>query len=372
MAISELEAIPIAVGVKSLDEEFGLAPYNSNHDAVESVDRLLVRLETDDGLVGWGETLVPMRSPAAATAIIDDILAPELIGRSVDDIQSFGEAFYFPYTRIHPFLGAVKTAMWDAVGKRFGAPVSELLGGTIKRDVSVAFCLGMLDAEESREHAAFARDRGFTALKTKAGSDWRRDVERIKAMHDEVDGELEFRLDPNQGWTFEDTVRAASLLEDDGIYLQYLEQPVRIDTYGTYEKLRSRLRTPVAVNEDTYFERNFSHLLRQDAIDVGVIDFVPAGGILDAKRLAGLAREAGVSLSHHCGFDLGVKTAAMLHTVATTPAINLAPDSVYYAWEEYVVENPLTIENGSMTVPDEPGLGFSVDERAVERHRTDR
>jgi L-alanine-DL-glutamate epimerase-like enolase superfamily enzyme len=372
MVVSRVEAIPVEVGVRPIEEDYGLAPYRSNHDAVKERDRMLVRIETDDGIVGWGEMLVAMTSPDATKSIIDNVIAPELIGQEVEDIREFIESFYFPYTRIHPFLGAVEMAMWDALGKQFDASLSTLLGGSVEDEVSVAYCLGMMSSDRSREQARFAAEAGFPALKTKAGPDWRADVERMIAMHDAVDGNLDFRLDPNQGWSFEEAVRAGAVLEDAGVYLQYLEQPCRIDTYGSYEKLRDRLRTPIAVNEDTYFERNFSHLLRQDAVDVGVIDMIPAGGILRAQELAANAAEAGISLSHHCGFDLGIKTAAMLHLVATTPAIDLPPDSVYYAWDEYLLEDPLDLSDGAYQVPMGPGLGISVDEEKVERLRTDR
>lgn len=371
MAITEVEAIPVTMGVKPRDEPFGLAPYRSNHDTVESVDRMLVRIATDDGITGWGETLVMMQSPEATAAIIDHVVAPELVGRELTEIQSFTDAFYFPYTRIHPFIGAVETAMWDALGKTRGVSIADFFGGRTVDAVPVAFCLGILDAAAAREHAAFAHDAGFEVVKTKAGPDWREDVDRLTAMHDAVNGELDFRLDPNQGWTFEDAVRATAALEDAGIYLQYLEQPMRIDTYGAYAKLRSRTRTPIAVNEDTYFERNLSHLLKEDAVDVGVVDLVPGGGILKTKGIASMAAEAGLALSHHCGFDLGIKTAAMLHTVATTPAINLAPDTVYYAWDDHIIEGPLSVENGAMPVPEGPGLGVTVDETKLDRYRTD-
>lgn len=371
MTIKRVEAIPVAVGVKPLEEPFGLAPYRSNHDAVETRDRMLVRLETADGLVGWGEMLVAMESAAATNAVIEEVIAPELRGREPSEIRAFLNSFYFPYTRIHPFLGAVEMAMWDLFGKRVGASVSELLGGTVESRVPVAYCLGILDPEVSREHAAFARDHGFDVLKTKAGPDASFDVDRLSAMHEAVDGELSFRLDPNQGWSFEEAIRATAKLEDAGIHLQYLEQPCRINTAGMYAKLRSRTRTPIAVNEDAYFEGNLGTLLRRDAIDVGVVDMVPAGGILNVREQAALAKDAGVSLSHHSGFDLGVKTAAMLHTVTATPAINMAPDSVYYAWEDHVVESPLELDDGAYAVPDGPGLGVSVDERAVGRLRTD-
>lgn len=368
--VTGVSAIPIEVGVTPL-EEGGLAPYVSNHDVVQTRERMLVKVETDTGVTGWGELLVTMESPEATKSVIEHVLAPELIGHPVGEIREFIEDFYFPYVNIDTFLGGIEMALWDALGQDLGVPVHQLLGGTVQDEIPIAHVLGILDPEESARYAEQAYNKGFSTLKTKAGPDWREDVDRLAAMYDAVDGEMEFRLDPNQGWTTEETVRAAAMLEDAGIYLQYLEQPQRFETYGGYRELKSRIQTPLAVNEDTYFRYNLHHLLKNDAIDIAVVDIVPGGGILRTQELAALANHAGVSVAHHNGFDLGIKTAAVLHTIATTPGIDLPPDSVYYAWEDYILEEPLPVSEGTMEVPEGAGLGVEVDETAVQRHRID-
>lgn len=368
--VTEVAAIPVEVDIAHLDDG-GIAPYESNHDVVESRERMLIRLETDSGAVGWGEFLVTLESPAATKAIVESVVAPELVGRRVGEIRAFLDAFYFPYVRIDAVLGGVEMAMWDALGQELGTPVHQLLGGGTRDSVPVAFCLGILDPDEAATHARRARDRGFETLKTKAGADWAGDVDRLAAMYDAVDGELAFRLDPNQGWSAHETVRAASTLEEAGVYLEYLEQPMRVGTVEEYRQLRSRIRTPVAINEDTYYRNNLRQLLAATAVDVAVVDLIPAGGILKVREQAAMAARHGVSVSHHSGFDLGIKTAAVLGTIAATPAFDLPPDSVYYAWDEYLLEDPIPLEDGELRVPREPGLGISVDEDAVERLRID-
>jgi L-alanine-DL-glutamate epimerase-like enolase superfamily enzyme len=371
MEIVDVDVVPVRMPIKPKEEDLGLAPYVSNHGYVTDRDRVLVRIETANGVVGWGEMLAAMASPGATVAVIENVVAPELVGHPVDEIRSFVESFYHPYVKIDPFLGAVEMAMWDALGQERGESISTMFGGQVRESVDVAYCIGILDPEDSREHARRALEHGFSTLKTKAGHDWRVDVERMVAMDDEADGQLDLRLDPNQGWNYEDAVRVGARLEDEGVYLQYLEQPVRYEAHGTYKRLRERLRQPIAVNEDTYFAHHLHHLVREDAIDVACVDIVPAGGMLRAKDQAAVAADAGVSVSHHNGFDLGIKQAAVLHTVATTPGINLAPDSVYYAWDDHLLADPLPVENGAMPVPEGPGLGVEVDEAKVERYRTD-
>lgn len=391
MQITGIETIPVEVPVKHHGEPYGIAPYvggnrirslpdsltfeealEANNEATEAGKKLLVKLETDESIDGWGEVKVP--TMRAGRVLIEELVEPKVVGRDVTEVEGlvdeFGSFSTMYYTDVTSYIGAVEMAMWDAHGKQLGKPVHELVGGKCRDSVEIAYCLGLLTPEESREYARFALDEGFSVLKTKASRYWRADIERIQTMHDEVNGQLEFRVDPNQLWSFEDAVRFGAELEDASIYLQYMEQPIRVDSFGALKTLRQRLRTPIAINEDAYFQRNLAQAASMDAIDAAVVDLVPARGILGMKRLAGIASEFGISLAHHTNFDLGIKNAAKLHTVATTPAFNTAIDSVYYAYEDYILENPLEIEDGRMIVPDEPGLA-AVDEEKVEEYRID-
>lgn len=85
--VTDIDAIPVAMDVSPLESEFGLAPYVSNHASVESVTRMLIRIDTDESVVGWGEMLVAMKSAAVTRAVIEDVIAPELIGRELGSIQ---------------------------------------------------------------------------------------------------------------------------------------------------------------------------------------------------------------------------------------------------------------------------------------------
>jgi L-alanine-DL-glutamate epimerase-like enolase superfamily enzyme len=229
MEITDIEAIPIAVNVKPLGKDGGIAPYVTNRRQVETSQRMVIRLETDEGITGWGEMMIEM-DPEAMKTLIEREIAPRAIGRSVWEIESFADDFFYYYVDIDSLAGGIEMAMWDALGKQLGAPLHQLLGGKCDDAIPVSYCVGILDPEESRTYARYALEEGFSVLKTKAGRDWEQDIERIAAMDDEVDGQLEFRIDPNQGWTFEQAVRVGAKLEERGVYVQYLEQPIRIET----------------------------------------------------------------------------------------------------------------------------------------------
>lgn len=381
MEIEEISAYPVSMAVTSRDEG-GIAPYLTNHNEVTEMDRVFVRVESTTGLVGWGEMRVFL-SPTATVSIIEDGIAPIVEGHSPYEVESLRRLLFIEYTNVDMFFSAIEIACWDIIGKDTGKPIYELLGGwtapkmtearmdaqsTTDQTVDVAYCVGIMPLEESREHAAKALEEGYTVLKTKAGRDWKHDADRIIAMHDETDGELDFRLDPNQGWRLDEAVRVGARLRDAGVYLQYLEQPIRVDTHESLAKLRSRLSQPIGPNEDLYITHNLKDLIKAGALDVAVVDMTPAGGITGLRQLAAIAEDAGIPMAHHCAFDLGVRTAAILHAVSSIPGFSLPPDTTYYAWEDDVIEDPFTISDGSIMVPDDPGLGITVDESKLERY----
>ena len=282
MQITSVEATPVKVDIRPREEPYGVAPYVAGYTTFEEILRLVVRIETDDGVVGWGETTVGPE-PNLAMAAIENVVAPAAVGRGVWEIESFLDSFEYPYIDITPYVAGVEMAMWDALGKTKDAPLHQLLGGKRVDDLPVAYCLGITDPEEAAAQTEWARDQGFEVLKTKGGLDVDQDVERLTAMHEAVDGDVKFRLDGNQTMSFGEAVETGARLEDAGVYLQYFEQPLRVDNLGGYKRLRQRLRTPIGINEDAYHDRNLFELVREDAIDAAVVDLVPVGGLLPTK-----------------------------------------------------------------------------------------
>lgn len=386
MEITGVTARTVDMPLVDLDEPLGVGPYVTNHGQIDTMERVLVRVDTDEGVSGWGEMRVFL-SPKATEAVIEDGIGPLIIGQSPFELEGLRRRVFIEYTNLEVFFAAVETACWDIVGKTLERPIYELLGGwtapqqtnaqhrdtvgtgtDTNRGVEFAFCLGILSPEESRVKAREALEAGFSVIKTKAGRNWQQDIERIRAMHDEVDGQLEFRLDPNQGWTPDQAVRVGATLEDAGIYLQYMEQPIRTDTHKSLFALRNRLRQPIAPNEDTYIPHNLRQLIESGALDVAVLDLTPLGGITGLRQQVGIAEDAGVPVAHHCAFDLGIRTAAILHATYSIPGITLPSDTTYYAWEDDVIESPFTVEDGCMVVPDEPGLGVDINMDMVEKY----
>lgn len=388
MQITDVTAFPVEMPLKPI-EDGGCAPYVTNHSALSSKQRVLVRVDTDEGVSGWGEVR-PLLSATATAAMIEDGVGDTVTGKSPFELESFRRQVFVEYANMDVYFAPVETACWDIVGKVLDRPVFELLGGWTapvqterkhKRQhtddadsvapVEVAYCLGIFSPEESARYAERVLGEGYTVLKTKAGRDWREDVDRIVAMHEATDGDLEFRLDPNQGWTLDEAVRVGASLADAGIYLQYMEQPIRVDTHESLAKLRERTPQPIAPNEDCYIPHNIRRMANIGAADVAVVDLTPAGGITGLRQQVGVAEDAGLGVTHHCAFDLGIRTAAILHAVTGIPGFTHPPDSVYYGWDDDVIVDPFTVEDGALSLPDGAGLGVTVDEAKIAEYRVD-
>jgi L-alanine-DL-glutamate epimerase-like enolase superfamily enzyme len=189
-------------------------------------------------------------------------------------------------------------------------------------------------------------------------------------MHEEVDWDLDFRLDPNQGWRLDEAVRVCAQLEDAGIYLEYVEQPIRTDSPKSLVCLRQRTNQPIGINEDTYVPHNLQQSATEGTVDVAVLDLAPLGGIAGPRQSVGVAEEANIPITHHCAFDLGIRTAAILHAVSNLPGSSLPIDTAYYAWEDDVLTDRFEIKDGVITVPTGPGLGVKVDRDKLSEYHT--
>jgi L-alanine-DL-glutamate epimerase-like enolase superfamily enzyme len=357
MKITQLHALRVVVPQKP-----PIAPYQSRYRATSSKDALLVRLETDTGLVGWGETPEDWLTRTYEGAP-EELLRSQVLGRSPFDI----EKWYVENTLGSYLASGVEMAMWDLVGKATRQPLYQLLGGAVRKKIELAACMGIRPYHEAKEIARQYLDMGFTTLKTKAGRDAREDLDMVRGIRDGVGDRLKLRIDPNQGYAPGVAFPLARDLEP--YNLEYFEQPMPLGLIGDAARLRRHTRTPIALNESVTTLEVVLQILQLNAAAVLLPDTYQCGGILGVKKVAALAEAAGVTCVFHCAHDLGLKTAAMLHVVASTPGFTLANDCTYYGLEDDIITSLHRIERGHMDVPEGPGLGVTVDEAKVAKYR---
>lgn len=357
MKITQLHALRVRIPQKP-----PIAPYQSRYRASSAKEALLVRLETDTGLVGWGETPDDWINKSFE-GTPEERLRRQVLGRDPFDLESW----YVENTLGSYLASAVEMALWDIIGHATRQPLYKLLGGAVRTKIELAACMGIRPYDEAKAIARQYLDMGFSTLKTKAGRDPQEDLNMVRGIRDGVGDRLKLRIDPNMGYAPDVAFALARDLEP--YRLEYFEQPMPFSCIGEAARLRQATTTPIALNESVTTPEIVMQILQLRAADVLLPDTYQCGGILAVKKVAALCEAARVPCVFHCAHDLGLKTATMLHVVASSPGFTFANDCTYYGLEDDIIEPILRIEGGCMNVPDAPGLGVTVDERKVAKYR---
>lgn len=354
-------------------------PFQSSFDRRTGTTRTVVRLETDSGVVGWGETF-----RGDQTAALIERHRHLVIGRDPFQLDDLTAAF-----RMTPFfygyvgyaaLAGIEMACWDIIGKQLGVPLASLLGGAGKRSVPVTGLItralagpaaaSTIPARLAEAAAELVRTHGFGVVKVKGSSDPDADVAIVTAIREGLP-DVGLRLDPNAAWSLTDSIRAARRLL--GLELEYLEDPCP----GLEGMARVRQAVPIALCTNMCVVRleDVAPAVRMGAVDVIHGDVHKWGGIGAVRRLAALCDAFGLGMNLHSGGELGISTACHLIVASVTREIGYAIDSMYYLLEDDILERRHVLGDGRMTPPVGPGLGVSVDtsklEHAAARHRSE-
>ena len=359
---NSVKIISVESFLVEIPQNHPIAPYQSRYRASSSKCAMLFRVETDNAIVGWGES--PQRYLGAS--LTDDLpegLFDRLVGRDPTAISQMYADWGLDGGYVQ---SGIEMAMWDILGKASGQPLHQLLGGLYRSRIELAACLG-IRPHDAGDIAKQYVEMGFSTLKTKAGRDPDEDLAQVRAIRDAVGDQLRLRIDPNTGYSPEVCLQLAKDLEP--YDLEYLEQPMPADLIEESASIRKQTSTPLALNESVTTLEIVRQILDRQAAAVLLPDTYQCGGIWAVKLIVDMAASAGIPCVMHCAHDLGLKTAAMLHLVASTPNFSRANDCTYYGLADDVLENPFQIQDGRLAVPEGPGLGVTVDPEKVRRYQ---
>lgn len=354
----------VSVVVVEVPQTAPLAPYRSHARSSSTTCSAIVRVETDEGLTGWGEHNVNFLPNVSARKMERDARA-WLIGVDPENIVWFHENCPLE-TRLK---SGIELALWDIRGKAAGKPVHVLLGGCVRTKIEVAACMGIASYERAGELASFYVEQGFGTLKTKAGSDMNEDLEMVRGIRDAVGDKLKLRIDPNTNYSNEEAAELGRRLEE--YALEYFEQPILANPLADARWLRQQTKTPIALNESVTNPASVIEIIRENAAAFILPDTHIAGGIWPCLTIGQICEAASIPCIMHCGHDLGPKTAAMIHVAAACPGYSLANDSTYYGLVDDIITEPLTIESGAFAVLENPGLGVEGDPEKLGRYQVD-
>jgi len=334
--------------------------------------RLVVRIETDAGIVGWGESICLLDS---IEPVLVNVVAPIAIGMPVSAVEKLhrhvlGAGYYHHKRAAVMAITAVELAMWDAFGKLCGQPLCRMWGGQWREQVPVAAYLLIRDPTRLAEKAAWYQAQGFSDYKVKIGSGVASDLALLRAARATLGDAVHIRADCNGAWSRATARRQMEKLRE--LDLAYIEQPLEMDDLEGHAELRRLQPTPVALDESVYTVNDLANVIRAAAADIVLIDAHEAGGFFQARKQAAIAEAFGLGVTLHSGCELGLSQVANLHLAASIPELRLSIDSHYPLFADDILATPLRITQGCMRVPDGPGLGVEPDLDKLERYRTDR
>lgn len=350
--------IPFSSGAASTG--FGDKPWTS-------YDMLVVRVETDDGAVGWGESwgygIIP-----ATKATIEHVIAPHFIGRDATGFASLMDEMRY---KLHLFgrngtinfgLAGIEIALWDIYGKTVGKPVHELLGGAHRvRFAAYASLMPYRDPALVGEITAKAVGEGYTSVKLHEI-----DVPQVRAARDAAGSGVELMVDTNCPWTPRQAQEMAVRMREFDLY--WLEEPVwPPENFAALARLKRESGVAIAAGENVGTVREFETMLSQDAVTFVQPSVTKIGGIAEAKKAYALAEARNIAVAPHSPY-FGPGLAATLHLAATLPhAVEI--ERVYIELEHSPFGEMIDVRKGMMSVPAGPGLGIEPDARLLERYR---
>ncbi len=367
----------------SLPEPLKLPFYGGERTIIKR-DAMLIRVETDNGLVGYA----PGQGSERARDAIEREVAPFLTGRTLADPDAL-RVLFMQGPGQDAGLGriycAVEVALYDLLGKALGVPVSELLGGRVRDRIRLYGSAGMyMPPEKYAQEAAAVARMGFPAYKMRPALGPERDLETVRLMREATGPDFDLMIDAHAWWrmgdlsySFETVERLAR--EMAAYRIAWLEEPLPPEDHAAYVRLKERDLAPLASGEHEPSDDSFLELIQSHAVDYVQMDIVCQGGYPTGRLLLSeIAREGLRFAFHSWGTALEVAAAAQLgicwpemvaewleYPVHATPS---RPGMYPFPLAEEILRQPLEIHKGELVVPRQPGLGVEVDEAVIERY----
>lgn len=367
MKIAAIEAIPYSIPYRH--------PLHFASGSVHEADHVLVRLRTDDGVVGLADT--PPRpytygeTQKSIAAVVQDVFAPQLIGVDIFDREKIQEVLY---RTIHnqTAKGAVDIALWDVIGKTLGQPVTKLLGGYTD-SLRVSHMLGFKPAQELLDLALeFRETYGINTFKLKTG---RRplhlDIEAARALREGLGGDAELYMDANRGWSANEAAEVLRRTADLG--LQFLEEPDDAREVLGRRRLVANSPIPIAADESAPNLGEAAREILNGGANLLAVK-TARSGFTEAAKIVGMAEGMGIDvyIGNQIDTQVGTVASVVFGAAFAHTAKRAAELSNYLDMADDLLAEPLQIIEGRIRVPEGPGVGAGVNVEKLERYRSDR
>ena len=370
MKITAIKAVPISYRVpQGQNVRLGIGR------AVKR-DAVLVKVMTDEGLIGWGEAHHG-RCPGAIAKLIDTTIAELVVGMDAMNVAGVWDRVYRMQLASHGMgyaavmaLSGLDLALWDIRAKAAGWPLYKLLGGASKPIKAYAggISLGWQAPESLAEEAQGYIAQGYRAVKLRVGDNPRDDVARATAVRKAVGDAIEIMVDANTGYTLDDVRRVMPAYDD--LQIGWLEEPFPALDYRAYQTAASMGSTPLAAGENHFTRFEFNRLIEDRAVSYVQPDLSKTGGITETMRIAGMTHAWKLSFNPHTSAT-GINMAATINVLASVEDPGYFEGDVAKSnpFRDAVGGVPYKLDKDGCVAPSEiPGLGVEIDEAFINAH----
>ena len=370
-------------------------PYERQHTSdfgrVPTFDSVIVRVETECGITGWGEAKAGVGSAAACAglaAIINDDYAPLLVGQDPRDISRLWDVMYNTPREGYAVAGGyalpqvgrrglsisaiagVDVALWDILGKSLGVPVWRLLGGRRVERMPAYASGGWADAANiGAQLQGYCDKAGFRAVKMRVGvmdGSPARSAARVRAAREALGPDIRLMADAHGTWTVAEARAFARMVEDCDLF--WFEEPVSADDKAGMAEVRRSSSVPISAGESEFTRHDFREICELRAADVLQPDLAIAGGLTEGLRISALASAFNLRLAPHL-WSGAPAFAAGMHLAATQSAGFILEYSLgHNPMLHDLIEEDFPVEDGHVAIPDRPGLGITVQESFLEQY----
>jgi len=339
-------------------------PFKTALRTVHTAESVFVKVICDNGLAGFGEAppthVITGDSIGSIRYAIEKVIAPQLIGLDLRNREAVFKKLNASMIGNSSAKAAIDMALYDVVSQGAGMPLAEFLGG-FRTEVETDFTVSVNSPLEMADDAERYIANGFNVLKIKVGiDDIENDIDRIAEIRDRVGYDVKLRLDANQGWEPKAAVRAISRMEDAGLDIELIEQPVKAYDIEGLKYVTDHSMTPIMADESVFSPADALRVLQLKAADLINIKLMKAGGIYNALKINTLAEANGIQCMTGSMIETKLGITAAAHFAASQPNITRFDFDAPLMLSEDIVAGGVIYNGRSVSLNTSPGLGLET------------
>lgn len=336
-------------------------PFKTALRSVNSVEDIIVEVHTDTGNIGYGEApptgVITGDTCGSMLGAINEHMKKVLIGHEVDDFENLMLLLNSCILKNTSAKAALDMALYDLYGQLYKIPVYKLLGGS-RRNIVTDITISVNSPEQMAADTKNAVERGYDCLKVKVGSDPALDVERLEAVRRTAGASVCIRIDANQAWTPREAVRLLNQMQEKGLSIEFVEQPVKAADFEGLKYVTEHSYVPVLADESVFSPQDAIKIMQMRAADYVNIKLMKCGGIYNALKIASAAEVYGVECMIGCMLEAKVSVNAAVHLACARQIITKVDLDGPVLCSEDPVEGGAVFNEKDITVSDDPGLGI--------------